>query len=299
MVRTCAVKTCYSSEKRNLDLSFHIFHTNLELEGDNSIRKKWLNAIQRKEDDLKRIVVCSLHFKDCDYINPNSVNKPRRKYLKKGAVPSQLLGNEPEPTVEPSKSNQSTQYSLCMDQSDETTPTLVDHRLENEEETDSSPEYEGDPSVFKTYVSEATQTLCADSSEISSSCNYVHAFSYDQLIKLCDTETKDKKLFLHHTGFNSKSEFNQSLDFLLPDRNRHLLIYQHSKAAKKARVFDNSVFDNSDEESSESESDDVIHPNRSHKLMVEDEFLLMMMKLRNGLADLDLTVRFGISRLCQ
>ena len=132
------------------------------------------------------------------------------------------MWNEPEPTVviEPSKSNQSTQYSLCMDQSDETTPIFVDHRLENEEETDSSPEYEGDPSVFKTYVSETTQTLCADSSEISSSCNYLHTFSYDQLIKLCDTKSKDKKLFSHHTGFNSNPEFIQSLDFLLPDRNR-------------------------------------------------------------------------------
>ena len=64
--------------------------------------------------------------------------------------------------------------------------------------------------------------------------------------------------------------------------------------------MDHSVFNNSDEESRESESDNVIHlhPNRSHKLTVEDEFLLMMMKLRVGLADLDLSVRFGISEGC-
>ena len=44
-----------------------------------------------------------------------------------------------------------------------------------------------------------------------------------------------------------------------------------------------------------SDEEDGAPPSRTHKLSVEDEFLLTMMKLRLGLFNKDIAMRFGIS----
>lgn len=100
------------------------------------------------------------------------------------------------------------------------------------------------------------------------------------------------------TGFKSYDMFLSVLKFVLPGLDRKNIIYWNTKAAKRERV--NVLFDSDDSDESEEESNDVPVVSNSytfsnHTLSVEDEFLLVMMKLRMGLTNMDLTIRFNIS----
>ena len=56
------------------------------------------------------------------------------------------------------------------------------------------------------------------------------------------------------------------------------------------------TFDPNDEVEDDNETvTTTFQPGHSHKLSVEDEFLLMLMKLRMGPADIDLSERFNVS----
>ena len=54
---TCCVPECYNNNKRNKDLSFYV------IPADKTLRKKWLNAISRKDFKVTPYHrVCSAHF---------------------------------------------------------------------------------------------------------------------------------------------------------------------------------------------------------------------------------------------
>lgn len=60
--QTCVVRDCDSTEIKNADLKFY------PVPKEESIKKKWLKAINRSQDELtKRSKVCSKHFKSTDY----------------------------------------------------------------------------------------------------------------------------------------------------------------------------------------------------------------------------------------
>ena len=62
--------------------------------------------------------------------------------------------------------------------------------------------------------------------------------------------------------------------------------------------WNTSLLFDSDEESAQSngsDSDSDSGTERNHILSIEDEFILVLMKLRLGLANLDLTIRFRVS----
>ena len=91
------------------------------------------------------------------------------------------------------------------------------------------------------------------------------------------------------------------LEFVLPGLDRSHVVNWDSKGAKQARIDSNSLFD-SDHETVESSasSDDSGEENpviddRKYLLNVEDEFLLVLKKLRLGLSNADLSVRFNVS----
>ena len=52
-----------------------------------------------------------------------------------------------------------------------------------------------------------------------------HKFSVSHLLSKCTTPKKEEKLFTHFTGFNSHIEFMNTLQFLLSNLNRKMLIY--------------------------------------------------------------------------
>ena len=132
-------------------------------------------------------------------------------------------------------------------------------------------------------------------------CN--HRFSVAILRSFCTTDTKEKKYFMLYTGFKSYSQFQETLEFVLPGLNRNNLIYWESNLAKKQKIDTRVLFGlemDCESQSSEDEDEDDLDDKRTkyarqHKLTVEDEFLLFMMRLKLGLNVVDLSIRFGIS----
>ncbi|XP_068731182.1 uncharacterized protein [Montipora capricornis] len=89
------------------------------------------------------------------------------------------------------------------------------------------------------------------------------------------------------------------LEFVLPDLDKSCVINWDSKGGKQARIDSHSLFD-SDPESVDPTSDSSDEGNpvteeRKYSLDVENEFLLVLMKLRLGLTNTDLSVRFNVS----
>ena len=84
---------------------------------------------------------------------------------------------------------------------------------------------------------------------------------------------------------------------VLPGGERKNIIYWNMKASKNKSIDTSLLFD-SDEESAQSggsDSDSDSGTERNHILGIEDEFLLVLMKLRLGLTNLDLAIRFRVS----
>ena len=107
-------------------------------------------------------------------------------------------------------------------------------------------------------------------------------------------------MFTHFTGFSSHGELINILQFLLPNLDRKQLIYWDSEARKNSvidteRLFDGDLDDPDDINDKEEQNKSTFTRPTTHKLAVEDEYLLVLMRLRMGLTIIDLGERFGIS----
>lgn len=89
------------------------------------------------------------------------------------------------------------------------------------------------------------------------------------------------------------------LEFVLPDLDRSCAINWDSNGAKQACIDSYSLIDSDpesvDPSSDSSDEDNPVTEERKCSLDVEDEFLLVLMKLRLGLTNTDLSVRFNVS----
>lgn len=128
-----------------------------------------------------------------------------------------------------------------------------------------------------------------------------HRFSVDVLKSLCESPKKEAKYFSHFTGFKSYERFRSVLEFVFPDLDRSHIVNWDSKAAKKMRIDANFLFDSDPESAAESQSsedsadEESVNSQKRTTLSVEDEFLLVLMKLRLGLTNVDMSVRFYVS----
>ena len=145
--------------------------------------------------------------------------------------------------------------------------------------------------------SELTETASESESNIEIPCE--HRFSVSVLRDIVHRRGNEKKYFSHLTGFSSYEKFRRVLEFVLPGGHRKNITYWNTKASKERKIDTSLLFD-SDQES-QSDDDGSSEPeadpgsSRDHVLSVEDEFLLVMMKLRLGLTNLDLAMRFNVA----
>lgn len=136
-----------------------------------------------------------------------------------------------------------------------------------------------------------------------------HRFSISVLRNLARTRGKEEKYFTHLTGFASYEKYRRVLEFVLPGGRRKNITYWNTKASKEHKIDTSLLFDSDQETQSdpdqENQSDDDDNgssepetdagSSRDHILSVEDEFFLVMMKLRIGLTNLDLGIRFNVA----
>ena len=223
-----------------------------------------------------------------NFVNPYSV----KKRLKDDAVPSIFAWNK-------DKCQSKKRCSV--------TEKLDAIRTEEDEATDTASEGEGNVVTSSSgkdlgLISRKTQTFEDDMCTTSDDhwrIPCLHKFSVAHLLSKCTTPKKEEKLFTHFTGFNSHGEFMNTLQFLLPNLDRKLLIYWDSEARKNSVTDTETMFDDDCDElediNEEEQNGTSLTRPTAHKLPVEDEYLLVLMKLRIGLTVIDLGERFRIT----
>ena len=228
----------------------------------------WLDRIKRDKRDFNVAwaCVCSLHFTDDDFINPKS--KLRR--LKPESCPSVFSWTKAVSTRKPPAERLNTE----------------------DEETDTASETESGELPTQDQAVQINMPM---------SCS--HSFSIEQLL----AKSKfNKGLFKFYTGFNDYKLFTAVLELLVPDQDRDHITYYDTRN-KEHSVTSSDLMDSEVDKDSDSDSDaepaTVNRKKRIHSLSVENEFLLTLMKLRQGLANVDLGVRFcvsnsTVSRIC-
>ena len=131
-----------------------------------------------------------------------------------------------------------------------------------------------------------------------------HLFSLETLTSIC--QVGKNKVFIFHTGFNDFDHFMKTLTFLVPDLNRLNINYYDKRAKHYTAITEFMESDQSSNSDEETESEDESRGTqiiRDQKFKLEDEFLMVLMKLWMGLKHLDLACRFQcsvgtVSRIC-
>ena len=272
MPQFCCAGGCQNSSTNRKDLSFHGLPLNSK-----SLLSVWITKMKgdpRYFNINRHTKICSEHFTSDDFINPYSSKKP----LKANAVPLIFSWNkDKQENVQPVKRS--------------ALEKLNQWRAEEEEATDTASEGEGDMAVStrsgEELISRKTQTyeddICSKLDEhLRIPC--LHKFSASHLLSKCTTPKKEDKLFTHFTGFNSHGEFMNT-------------------ATRKSIVIDTEkLFEcgNDDQDgfiNDEDQDKTTLTRPSAHKLLVEDEYLLVLMKLRMGLSTtgIDLAERFCVT----
>ena len=284
----CCAGKCENSSEKNRDLSFHSLPPDKK-----PLLKLWIKKMHRDPRYFnvnKPVKICSEHFRQRDFVNPHA----KKRRLNRNAVPSKFswtpVKEEEEEDVERTAVSK-----------------LERGRIEQNEATDTASEGEGDELRVSglTLTSRKTQTyeddFCDDSIDISFRVPCLHRFSLSHLLSKCTTPSKEEKMFSHFTGFDSYAGFMDTLKFILPNLDRKLLIYWDSTAGKSSVIDTEKLFEEneSDLEEDRDEDEPEIRETKTrpsaHKLQVEDEFLMVLMKLRMGLSNIDLGERFNLS----
>ena len=267
MPHFCCAGECENSSDQRKDLSFH----GLPLE-DKPLLSLWISKMHRNPNYFnvnEHTKICSAHFVSEDFINPEA----RKRRLKRNVVPSIFAWTKNLP-----------------ERSERTAAKkLEDYRTEQDEATDTASEGEGDELIVsgQALTSRKTQTFeddfCNDLQDESHRISCSHKFSVSHLLSKCTTPNKEEKLFTHFTGLNSYVDFMGTLQFVLPGLDRKQLIYWDSEAGKSSFIDTEKLFEDDQTELDDSDNDEDISDTTmtrptAHKLPVEDEFLLVLMK---------------------
>ncbi len=236
---------------------------------DNSERlKKWFVLMRRDPGPLfkptKHTKICSRHFKETAFL----VTKQGRRFLKANAEPSifEWTKDKPQRRRLDRKGEITSQSGL---QSDKIPSSSGAHNIPNDQEILQQEiirlkaELEVQKEAAKLFQKERDyiKTQWQESKRETGHFCMAKIRSSDKLVSF-------------YTGFPSYFEFSQCLEVLNPGENGENIIYIDSKnkGAQKKR-----------------------QPSKPKRLTVEDEFFLVLCRLRLGLFTEDLAQRFGIA----
>ncbi|XP_068739216.1 uncharacterized protein [Montipora capricornis] len=223
--------------------------------------------------------LCSDHFREEDFVSPNA----NKRYLRAGACPSIFSWTKQTPKRSlPEKRRKIEEMNVLLES--ELTETASEGEVE--------------------YVETGRENFVSRSIQCDIEIPCEHRFSVSVLRDLARTRDKEKKYFSHLTGFSSYEKFRRVLEFALPGGRRKNITYWNTKASKEHEINTSLLF-NSDQEAQSDDDDedddgsstletDALS-SRDHVLSMEEEFLLVMMKLRLGLTNLDLAIRFNVA----
>ena len=176
-----------------------------------------------------------------------------------------------------------------------------------EEATDTASEGEGGMAVStrtgEELTSQKTQTyedgICRKLDEHLRFPVYINCLhsTYFQSVQPQRKKTNCSHILL---DFNSHGEFMNTLQFLLPNVDRKMLIYWDNATRKSIVIDTEKLFEcgNDDQDvfnEDEDQDNTTLARPSAHKLSVEDEYLLALMKLRMGLSTIDLAERFCVT----
>ena len=259
----CCVPFCTNRRSKTLNLSFHTFPK------DVLVKKKWIVAIKWDEGPefcvTKSTVVCSDNFIDSDYATgkrQGSTSGPSRssktlKRLRKNAVPS-VFSFRP--------------LHKCRRK-----PTLRGNEVS--QVTTNSPLY--GPPTYQTWL-EGELRITSDrlDKELSKVLelktqvlSYVNLVEQERLLKVSSKKGISDLEF--YSGFNNE-EFVQCFNFLQPQYIQSL--EQSSRDSCSVRKRRSGA-------------------GPKYLLSLEDQFLLVLIRLRLGLLERDLAIRFCVGRL--
>ena len=256
---------------KNPELSYHTFPKTAEL------KKKWIMAIQRDEGPTFKVtnntVVCCAHFVPSDYAVgqrqsrlaeglASSFNTTKRlKRLKNGAVPSLFSFR-----VVQAKIPRCTLIRYTGPLPVYGPPTYTQHLEEALKKADSELD-KAKNEVVKAKNEVVKETAKVLELQQEQQLSYHHLVEQENLHK--QTNRKGNSDLEYYTGFNA-DQFITCFNFLNP---------YHMITAEQAQV-DNHVRSRG-------------FP--KHLLCLEDQFLLVLMRLRLNLFERDLSTRFNIS----
>ncbi len=166
------------------------------------------------------------------------------------------------------------------------------------EETETASEGEG-------YFEKVDEQRVNRGNQVNLEVECSQRMSVNLLNAKCTTPKQEIKLYSHFTGFRNYCQFKEFLEFVLPGLNRSKLVYWGTARAKSNLIdttllfstpkFDNLESDNNVVDDDDDDNDAHRDASRGHKLDIEDEFILFMMRLRLGLSVIDLSFRFCVS----
>ena len=262
---TCCVPLCYNNNLRNRDLSFYCIPSQAKYP---DLRKKWLSAISRKDEKGKNFVpsryhrVCSAHFAGGKktYMNnvPTIVPKTLRPSEKRKRLTANSSGcrNSEISAMTPIIQSELIGHP-CTQQNDPTQQELLENEIVKLKQANKS---------LEEIIQGKNEELLEKDAIIAKNKFCIDRFKHN------------REHFKFYTGFESYEQFMCVLEYLQPASS--LLTYWDSKRKLNIENI---------------EPSGGKRAGRVRSLRPDDEFFMVMTRLRCALPIMDLHIRFHMS----
>lgn len=234
--------------------------------------------------------ICSKHFRQRDFVNPHA----KKRRLNRNAVPSKFSWTPVEEEEEEDVERTAVSKLECS-------------RIKENEATDTTSEGDGDELRVSglTLTLQKTQTyeddFCDDLIDISFRVPCLHRFSLSLIYCLNVRHLrKNKKCFRISQDLTVTLNLWTCLNLFCLTSIENFLSTGIALLVNQVLLIQKKLFEENESglEEDRDEDEPEIRETKTrpsaHKLQVEDEFLMVLMKLQMGLSNIDLGERFNV-----